>query len=353
MISREILSSDGNIFIHIDINEIHYLKILCDEVFGKENFVEEIIWAYGSPSGGRAAGAKPVNIHDTILHYSKSYSDRKQNKIFIPYTEKYIKDWFKYDDGDGRLYQRRMRGKDESGNSTWVKQYLDESKGVPLSTVWSDIKQVYADPRAYKENQLQHTELLKEFSGGQKPEALLKRIIEMCTDKNDIILDFHLGTGTTVATAHKLNRQYIGIEQMDYIKELTCDRLCNIIKGNQTGISKSVNWQGGGSFIYLELKKYNQTFIEKIEEAKDEKMLLQIWEEMKQKSFLNYNVDIQKQEQHIEDFKTLSLQEQKQHLCELLDKNQLYVNLSSLKDKNFACTPEEQKVTQQFYQLKN
>jgi adenine-specific DNA-methyltransferase len=83
----------------------------------------------GSPSGGRAAGAKPVNIHDTILHYSKSYSNRKQNKIFIPYTEKYIKDWFKYDDGDGRLYQRRMRGKDENGNSTWVKQYLDESKG--------------------------------------------------------------------------------------------------------------------------------------------------------------------------------------------------------------------------------
>ncbi|WP_262706451.1 site-specific DNA-methyltransferase [Chryseobacterium arthrosphaerae] len=353
LISREILSNDGNIFIHIDINEIHYLKILCDEVFGKENFVEEIIWAYGSPSGGRAAGAKPVNIHDTILHYSKSYSDRKQNKIFIPYTEKYIKDWFKYDDGDGRLYQKRMRGKDENGNSTWVKQYLDESKGIPLSTVWSDIKQVYADPRAYKENQLQHTELLREFSGGQKPEALLKRIIEMCTDKNDIILDFHLGTGTTVVAAHKLNRQYIGIEQMEYIEELTCDRLYNIIKGNQTGISKSVNWQGGGSFIYLELKKYNQTFIEKIEEAKEEKTLLQIWEEMKAKSFLNYNVDIQKQEQHIEDFRTLSLQKQKQHLCELLDKNQLYVNLSSLNDKNFECTPEEQRVTREFYQLKN
>ncbi len=353
IVSREILSNDGNIFIHIDINETHYLKILCDEVFGKENFVEEIIWAYGSPSGGRAAGAKPVNIHDTILHYSKSYSNRKQNKIFIPYTEKYIKDWFKYDDGDGRLYQRRMRGKDENGNSTWVKQYLDESKGVPLSTVWSDIKQVYADPRAYKENQLQHTELLREFSGGQKPEALLKRIIEMCTDREDIVLDFHLGTGTTVATSHKLNRQYIGVEQMDYIKELTCERLCNTIKGNQTGISQSVNWQGGGSFIYLELKKYNQAFIEKIEEAKDEKALLQIWEEMKAKSFLNYNVDIQKQEQYIEDFKTLSLQEQKQHLCELLDKNQLYVNLSSLKDENFECTPEEQKVTQAFYQLKN
>lgn len=95
-----------------------------------------------------------------------------KSKIFIPYTEKYIKDWFKYDDGDGRLYQRRMRGKDENGDSIWVKQYLDESKGVPLSTVWSDIKQVYADPRAYKENQSQYTELLRDFSGRTKTGSL-------------------------------------------------------------------------------------------------------------------------------------------------------------------------------------
>ncbi|AZI39842.1 DNA methyltransferase [Epilithonimonas vandammei] len=350
-IAKELLSVDGNIFIQIDINEIHYLKVLCDEVFGKENFVEELIWAYGSPSGGRAAGAKPVNIHDTILHYSRSYSNRKQIKIFIPYTEKYIKDWFKYDDGDGRLYQRRMRGKDENGDSIWVKQYLDESKGVPLSTVWSDIKQVYADPRAYKENQSQYTELLRDFSGGQKPEALLKRIIEMCTDEGDIVLDFHLGTGTTVASAHKMKRQYLGVEQMDYIKTFTCNRINKIILGESSGISKSVNWQGGGSFIYLELKKYNQTFIEKIEGAKDSESLLQIWEEMKSKSFLNYNVDIQKQEQHIEDFKLLSLNEQKQHLCELLNKNQLYVNLSSLNDENFECTAEEKNLNRDFYKI--
>lgn len=352
-IAKEILSNDGNILIHIDINEIHYLKILCDEIFGRENFVEELIWAYGSPSGGRASGAKPVNIHDTILHYSKNYSQRKQNKIYIDYSDKYVKDWFKYKDKNGRLYQKRMRGKDDNGNSLWEKQYLDESKGVPLSTVWTDIKQVYADPRAYKMNQANHTELLKSFSGGQKPEELLKRIIEMTTDENDIVLDFHLGTGTTVATAHKMNRQYIGIEQMDYIKEFTFERLFDIVNGSQTGISKSVNWQGGGSFIYLELKKYNQSFIEKIEAAVDTAELLQIWEEMKSRSFLNYNVDLKKQEQHIDDFKALSLKEQKQHLCEMLDKNQLYVNLSSLNDENFKCSEEEKIVTQDFYKIKN
>lgn len=193
------------------------------------------------------------------------------------------------------------------------------------------------------------------FRNGKKPEELLKFLIQIFSDKDDIVLDYHLGSGSTIATSHKLGRQYIGIEQMQSQIDLSTNRIQNVINGDITGVSKDdeVNWQGGGSFVYLELKKYNQTFIDKIEEARDGKMLLQIWEEMKAKSFLNYNVDIQKQEQYIEDFKTLSLQEQKQHLCELLDKNQLYVNLSSLKDENFACTPEEQKVTQAFYQLKN
>ncbi|MGG7550413.1 DNA methyltransferase [Chryseobacterium arthrosphaerae] len=193
------------------------------------------------------------------------------------------------------------------------------------------------------------------FRNGKKPEELLKFLIQIFSDQDDIVLDYHLGSGSTIATSHKLKRQYIGIEQMQSQIDLSINRMKNVINGDITGISKDddVNWQGDGSFIYLELKKYNQTFIDKIEEAKDEKILLQIWEEMKAKSFLNYNVDIRKQEQHIEDFRTLSLQKQKQHLCELLDKNQLYVNLSSLNDKNFECTPEEQRVTREFYQLKN
>ena len=139
---------------------------------------------------------------------------------------------------------------------------------------------------------------------------------------------------------------------MDYIETITLDRLKMVVNGEQDGISKSVNWQGGGSFVYLELKKYNQTFIEQIEEAKDSKALLQIWEQMKAKSFLNYNVDIKKQDEHLEEFKALSLAEQKQHLCELLDKNQLYVNLTSLNDTDFACTEDEKKVTKDFYQIK-
>lgn len=192
------------------------------------------------------------------------------------------------------------------------------------------------------------------LSNGKKPEKILYRLIKMITNEGDVVLDYHLGSGTTAAVAHKMKRQFIGIEQLDYGENDSVIRLKNVINGDDTGISpyEDVNWKGGGSFVYLELKKYNQTFIEQIEEAKDIKALLQIWEQMKAKSFLNYNVDIKKQDEHLEDFKALSLAEQKQHLCELLDKNQLYVNLSSLNDADFACTEEEKKVTQDFYQIK-
>jgi adenine-specific DNA-methyltransferase len=190
------------------------------------------------------------------------------------------------------------------------------------------------------------------FNSYPKPESLIGFLIKAVTEEGDLILDYHLGSGTTASTAHKMKRQYIGIEQMDYIETVAVERLKKVIDGEQGGISKSVNWQGGGSFVYFELKKYNQTFIEQIEAARDTNALLAIWEQMKAKSFLNYNVDIKKQEEHIDDFKALSLKEQKQHLCELLDKNQLYVNLSSLNDADFACTDEEKKVTKDFYQIK-
>ena len=184
-----------------------------------------------------------------------------------------------------------------------------------------------------------------------KNELLIKNIIEYSTSKDEIVLDFFMGSGTTAAVAHKMNRQYIGIEQMDYIEDVAVERLKKVIEGEQGGISKSVNWQGGGSFVYLELKKYNQTFMEQIEAAKDTDALLQIWEQMKAKSFLNYNVDIKKQDEHLEEFKALNLAEQKQHLCEILDKNQLYVNLSSLNDKDFECSEEEKRVTKDFYAI--
>lgn len=166
-------------------------------------------------------------------------------------------------------------------------------------------------------------------------------------DKDAIVLDYHAGSGTTAHAVLELNkeddgnRKFIMCEQMDYVETVTSKRVQRVIEQN-----------GSDEFIYLELKKYNQTFIEQIEEAKDTIELSQIWEQMKTKSFLNYNVGIKKQDEHMIEFQSLSLAEQKKHFCELLDKNQLYVNLSSLNDADFACNEDEKKVTQDFYQIK-
>lgn len=348
-LAKRLLSSDGNIFIHIDINQSHYLKVLADEIFEEKNFVEEIIWAYGSPSGGRAATPKPVNVHDYILHYAKNYPQRKQNRVYTPYSEKYIKDWFKYTDDDGRIYRSRQSGKDENGNPTWTKQYLDESKGVPLSTVWNDIQQVYADPRAYKKGNKADVEVIKEFTGGQKPEALIKRIFEMSTDEGDVVLDFCLGTGTSAATAHKMKRKYIGIEQLDSQVDIIIKRLKKVIEGEKAGISKDVNWQGGGSFVYCELAKQNQTFVDEIESATNEEALFNIRNRILKSGFISYKVNPSDIDTMAEDYDSLTLSDKKKFLMEILDKNLLYVNYCDIDDSEFGISDEDKAFTRSFY----
>ncbi len=348
-IAKDLLTQDGNIFIHIDVNQSHYLKVLADEIFGKDNFVEELIWAYGSPSGGRAATPKPVNIHDYILHYAKNYQQRKQNRVYIPYSEKYIKDWFKYEDEDGRKYQRRQRGKDENGNAVWTRQYLDESKGVPLSTVWNDIQQVYANPMAYKDGNKADVEVIKEFSGGQKPEELLKRIIEMSTDEGDLVLDYHLGTGTTIATAHKLNRRYIGIEQMQSQIDIIISRMQKVLNGEKAGISKDVNWIGGGDFVYCELKENGQELVNYVLDANENSI-----DEIKEKiinddRIISYITKNEIKEAN-EEFNNLSLEEKKKALISLIDKNKLYINYSDIDDMNYKITEDEKSFTKSFYE---
>jgi adenine-specific DNA-methyltransferase len=321
--AKALLSNDGAIYVQLDYHQVHYLKILMDEVFGEKNFQREIIWRIGWLSGYKTAENNWIRNHDTILFYSKDDSQLYFIKNFIPKSE------FK-----------------SIANSN-VERY-------PIEDVWNgneydDLNSIaivsFSGETVSK--MLKPTDEVK----GQKSEKLLERIIKAHTREGDIILDFFGGTGTTAAVAHKLNRCYIVIEQLEKHIDICIRRLLKVINGEQSGISKRNNWQGGGSFVYLELKKYNETFMEQIEEAKDTETLLQIWEQMKAKSFLNYNVDIKKQDEHIEEFKKLSLKEQKQHLCEILDKNQLYVNLSSLNDADFACTEEEKRVTKDFYKL--
>lgn len=404
-VAKNLLKDDGFIFIQIKTDGYAHLKILLDSVFGTSNLVNSISVKMSESSGVKMAhiDRRLPNIFEHILVYSKSSnnkihpikvkkSDENENSKLEKYLNYYskiiidkskpVEDWeiipiekyfeihnlqkpndnykeFKIKNADKIVYRTNNNSFDKLNIKSKLAK-ITSSKGIEY--IWWEGKQMlfledyiteylcdlWLDISTINLNKEGGVELLN----GKKPEKLIERIINLCTTENDIVLDYHLGSGTTAAVAHKMKRQYIGIEQLNYGENDSIVRLQNVIQGDKTGISKSVNWQGGGSFIYLELKKYNQTFIERIQEAQDYESLLKIWEEMKAKSFLNYNVDIQKQERHLEDFKLLTLKEQKQHLCELLDKNQLYVNLSSLNDGNFECTQEEKKVTKDFYQIK-
>lgn len=351
-LAHRLLRKDGNIFIHIDNNEYHYLKVLMDEIFGEENYVQDIIWSYGSASGGRAAGSKPVNVHDFILNYAKSYSNRKAFKLFTPYSEKYINDWFRFQDEDGRVYRRRMRGKDSSGESIWEKQYLDESKGVPLTTVWDDIQQIYANPQAYKEENRSTSEIELDFgNSGQKPEALLKRIIEMSTEENDLVLDFFMGSGTTLATSLKLNRKFIGVEQIDSQLEIASNRLVEAIEGKQSGISKEVDWHGGGSFVYCEILEDSQFLISQLERAKDTATIKEILNKATQNGKIIPLVLPSDLKRTKEEFDNLTLEEQKRLVLELLDKNKLYINLSDIDDEDVNVSEADKVFSKSFYGL--
>lgn len=183
----------------------------------------------------------------------------------------------------------------------------------------------------------------------------------------DIVLDYHLGSGSTCAVAHKMGRQYLGIEQLYYGKNDSIIRLQNVIgkrkKGSlfeeytgydKSGISKSVNWQGGGDFIYCELMKYNQAFMDKIQAAKTSQELIEIWKDMAENSFLNWYVNPEMPEEAVNDFLEIGkaengLDKQKKLLAELLNKNQLYVNLSEIDDEDFGVSDEDQKLNQSFY----
>ncbi|WP_312082203.1 site-specific DNA-methyltransferase [Epilithonimonas hominis] len=403
-IAKDLLSKEGKIFVQCDDNEQAYLKILLDEIFKPKNFVETFIWKNtdNAPTLSKKSRKNIEFIHcyEKIFDASNEYVGRESDNDDAPLLNsgnpitilEFIAEVIQFRIPDGNypkgIYDKVeliddlvvKDGKNQNAiklksRFKWQQSFLDTeiSNGTYFliksnkfsiryqrkiaSNMAPDklIDEKYLSKAIgieTNEDSKKHIDSLDlNFNSYPKPESLISFLIKAVTEENDIVLDYHLGSGTTAATAHKMNRQYIGIEQMDYVETVAVERLKKVIDGEQGGISKSVDWQGGGSFIYLELKKYNQTFIEKIDEAKNSESLLQIWEEMKAKSFLNYNVDIQKQEQHIEDFKLLNLNEQKQHLCELLNKNQLYVNLSSLNDENFECTAEEKNLNRDFYKI--
>lgn len=168
------------------------------------------------------------------------------------------------------------------------------------------------------------------LKGGKKPEKLLRRIIELATNKGDLVLDYHLGSGTTSAVAHKLERRYIGLEQLDYGENDSVARLSRVINEDKTGISKAVNWSGGGSFIYAELMDKNSTFIDAVLNSSNSDELKVIFDDMKTTLDFDFRVDLQEVSKTLwgQDFET-----QKKILVQIIDKNQLYHNYSEIDDE--------------------
>ncbi len=208
LIMRELLSSTGSIYVHLDEKRSHYIKAIMDEVFGSDCFKRELIWSTKTSSGFKAAANNWIRTHDTIFFYTKS-SDFNFNKQYWDYSDEY-KARFKKKDENGRFYR------DDRGSG--VKQYLDELKGIPMGDVWEDIMSFQQAATS--------TELLGYPT--QKPEALIERIIKASSNPGDLVFDCFMGSGTTQAVAMKLGRRFIGADINLGSIQTTTKRLINV-----------------------------------------------------------------------------------------------------------------------------
>ena len=350
-VAKDLLSRDGAIFINIDYNEVHYLKVLMDEIFGRENFQREIIWRIGWLSGYKTQANNFIRNHDTLLFYSKDKNNMKFYKQLIP-KQNFKKRFSSQQQKEliGRLVDLGL-SRDSALDFLSYSEIIGLPDEYPIEDTWNC--SIYDDLNSIavvsfsgeKVSKLLGVDEIK----GQKSEALLKRIIESATKKGDIVLDFFFGTGTTGAVAQKMGRRWIGIEQMDYIKHTTKARLCNVIKGGQEGISKAVRWKGGGSFIYANLALSNAIFAKRIESATKFSDLMSIKAEMQNTGFLCYNVELDSFD--VGEFENLSLNDAKCVLMDCLDVNHLYVNLNSIGDEKFVISDEDADLTRAFYAI--
>ncbi|PDW52185.1 site-specific DNA-methyltransferase [Helicobacter pylori] len=344
--AREFLSDDGSIYISLDYNEVHYCKVLMDEIFGVENFQREIIWRIGWLSGYKTSINNFIRNHDTILFYSKNADKLFFNKKYI--ENKDFKELIKIEKIQSNLDNL---GIDREKQKKIIKIINHETRPerYPLEDIWNgneydDLNSIaivsYSGETVSK---MLGTEEIK----GQKSEKLIQRILEVSTNENDLVLDFFAGSGTTCAVAHKMKRRYIGIEQMDYIETITKERLKKVIEAEQGGISKKCGFKGGGSFVYAELKEVNLEIKKQILNAKSKSECLKIFNDLNER-FLK-RTDGKIDEIHSEEFHNLDLNEQKRICCASLDSNEDYLNLGDIDEDAWEIDEITKKYNEIFY----
>ncbi len=440
-IAKEFLRDDGVIFVQCDDNEQAYLKVLMDEIFGRENFVSTLIW---EKKRVRQNDARWYSTnHEYILNYAKKKELFKPNplertaemlKIYknpdndkrglwvaIPLSAKSGNDSMKYTitfpNGvtyetkygypryskekllsmyyDNRLYF----GKNGTAQPS-AKKFLSEVRQGVVNNTFMSMDEAGSTQQSANEIKSLFTDSHTDLFSTPKPEALLKRIIEISTQENDLVMDFFAGSGTTCAVAHKMKRRWIGIEQMDYIESITKERLIKVINGEQGGISKAVGWnplspslaegdKGGGlkvqknknakfanaesthplapsaregeflesphakelpknEFIYCELMPLNALYKARITQSQNDSELARIYKDLEQKAFIDYRVDI-KALLKDKDFESLDLESKKQILCEILDSNMDYVPYGDIEDSSYGVDREIIELNKAFY----
>ncbi len=402
-IAKRLLAKGGTIWISIGEDGMHYLKVLADDIFGKEHFIgtiprrtrhgksdvpfnfsQDFDWLLcytnvddkNTPVGrtverkyyitddypGQPWRLADLTKQTTASERANSYFTIVNPKTGEEYPPSEKRTWCITKDTFDYYYQKGaivFPGDYDFLNITkpYMRKFKSEDDAAgKLSAVISDfqiqdfLKVLFGDAKNKDGNNEIDAMFGREEFSYAKPENLIKAIIEVSTKENDIVLDFHLGSGTTAAVAHKMGRRYIGVEQMDYIDTITVGRLKKVIEGEQGGISKDVNWQGGGSFVYCELAKLNQKYVDRIQIAENDKELADIWREIKKTGFISCYVNPQDINPEAEDFKSLSFEEKKRLFVELLDKNQLYVNYCDIDDEDYNISDADKAFTKSFYE---
>ena len=396
-IAHRLLKNDGILYMSISDEGAHYLKVMADDIFDMDNFIADVTWESRKSISSDGLMSENNN-HILVYAKNKDLIDKHSFRLALDIES------FAYDDHDGRgkyrlepfdapsirknleyvitnpttgekfvppagrhwrteettykrwLSENRIRfgvnGTAKPQYKAYYNDVKDAGKGKASSSIWHDVKQsiiwqeLDTNTNATKDQKELFGEIV--FSN-PKPEDLIKRAIELSTSEHDIVLDFFMGSATTQAVALKMGRRFIGLEQMDYIQTVSIPRLQKVIDGEQTGISAEVNWQGGGSFVYCELAKANQNFVDEIQSASSSDEIKDIYARIIETGFISSKVNPKEIDSNADEFYALSLDDQKRFLMELLDKNLLYVNYCDIDDKEYDISEEDKAFTRSFY----
>jgi len=296
---KRLLTTDGSLWISIDDGEMAYLKVAADEIFGRENFVGTVVWKHRKTRENRAVFS---HNHEYVLVYARNAREFKKSRNLLPVDSKFIDGKYKNPDSDPRgawqsvsasvqaghgvpsqfytvvspagarfdpptgrcwVYNQRRMNREIADGNIWfgksgcnaprIKKFLRDAKiGLTPETLWTGDE--YGTTDSAKKHLLALFPEEKDVFDTPKPEELVRRILEIATNPGELVLDCFVGSGSTLAAAHKMDRKYIGIEIGDQMSHLVVRRMNAVISGEQGGISREIGWKGGGAFSFYRFR---------------------------------------------------------------------------------------------------